>query len=106
MLSGADSAAFDIDGSTGQIRVGEGTTLDPNIRDTYTVVVTATDPSRANSTITMTNMVVDLLTLYDSDGNGAISKSEAIGAVLDFFNGNLTKEQAIAVIVLHFASGS
>ena len=102
-LGGDDAGFFDIDGSTGQIKVGAGTTLAP---DVYTVVVTATDPSGANATITVTITVVDLLTRYDSDENGAISKNEAIGAVRDYFSGKLTKEQTIAVIKLYFVSGS
>ncbi len=105
VLSGTDAAAFDINASTGQIKVGEGTTLDPNIRDTYAVVVTATGASGASADITVTIMVVDLLTQYDSDENGAIGKREAIAAVRDYFGGNLTKDQTIAVIVLYFASG-
>ena len=92
--------------STGQIRVGEGTTLDPDIGDTYTVVVTATGASGVSADITVSIMVVGLLTQYDSDENGAIGKDEAIAAVRDYFGGNLTKDQAIEVIVLYFASGS
>ena len=104
-LGGSDAGSFDIDGGTGQIKVGAGTTPDPAVRDTYTVVVTATDPSGADATITVTIMVTGLLTQYDSDGNGAISKNEAIAAVRDYFSGNLTKEQTIAVIRLYFVSG-
>ena len=104
-LGGADAGSFDIDGSTGQIKVGAGTTPDPAVGDTYTVVVTATDPSGADATITVTITVTGLLTQYDSDGNGAISKNEAIAAVRDYFSGNLTKEQTIAVIRLYFVSG-
>ena len=104
-LGGADAGSFDIDGGTGQIKVGAGTTPDPAVRDTYTVVVTATDPSGASATITVTIMVTGLLKQYDSDGNGAISKNEAIAAVRDYFSGNLTKEQTIAVIRLYFVSG-
>ena len=37
---------FEIDSATGQIEVGEGTTLDFDTEPiTYTVTVTATDPS-------------------------------------------------------------
>ena len=104
-LGGADAGSFDIDGSAGQIKVGAGTTLDPAVKDTYTVDATATDPSGANATITVTIMVTGLLTQYDSDGNGAISKNEAIAAVRDYFSGNLTKKQTIAVIRLYFVSG-
>ncbi len=106
MLGGEDAALFAIDASTGQIRVGAGTTLDPDIRDTYTVVVTATDASGVSADITVSIMVVGLLTQYDSDEDGAIGKHEAIAAVRDYFGGNLTKEQTIAVIRLYFASGS
>ena len=41
---------------------------------------------------------------YDFDGNGGISKNEAIAAVVDYFAGSITKAQAIAVIRLYFAS--
>ena len=42
---------------------------------------------------------------YDDDGDGQISKNEAIGAVREYFSGNLTKEQTIAVIRLYFTAG-
>ena len=41
---------------------------------------------------------------YDDDHNGLISKDEAITAVMDYFAGDITKEQAIAVIILYFSS--
>ena len=105
-LGGDDAALFTIDGSTGQIKVGAGTTLDPAVRDVYTVVVTATGASGASADITVTIMVVGLLTQYDSDGDGAISKNEAIAAVVDYFAGRLTKDQTIGIIVLYFTSSS
>ena len=43
---------------------------------------------------------------YDDDGNGGISKDEAIAAVRDYFAGKLTKAQTIAVIRIYFASSS
>ena len=42
---------------------------------------------------------------YDDDGDGGISKDEAIAAVRDYFAGKLTKDQTIAVIRLYFSSG-
>ena len=40
---------------------------------------------------------------YDDDGNGGISKDEAIAAVRDYFAGKLTKDETIAVIRLYFS---
>ena len=40
---------------------------------------------------------------YDDDGDGDISKAEAIAAIRDYFSGGITKAQAIAVIRLYFA---
>ena len=105
-LGGNDAALFAIDASTGQIRVKAGTTLNPDIRDTYTVVVTATGASGASADITVTIMVVSLLTKYDSDSDGSIGRGEAIAAIVDYFAGRLTRGQTIAVIVLYFSSGN
>ena len=91
-LSGPDAGLFTIDRGTdpatppmvaGQIRVAEGTELDYETRKTYTVVVTATDPSLATDQITVTIEVTD----YDEDpvimqrglvvgGNTAVSYDE------------------------------
>ena len=40
---------------------------------------------------------------YDFDGNGGISKSEAIEAIFDYFANKITKAQTIAVIVRYFS---
>ena len=45
-LDGADASSFDIGRSTGQITVGAGTALDYAAGASYTVSVTAADPSR------------------------------------------------------------
>ena len=58
-LGGTDSSSFDIASSTGQISVGEGTELDFETKNTYTVIVTATDSSLASDSITVTINVVD-----------------------------------------------
>jgi len=39
---------------------------------------------------------------YDSDGNGVIDKSEALGAIQDYFNEEITKAQAIEVLMRYF----
>ena len=41
---------------------------------------------------------------YDDDGNGTINRPEVIGAVDDYFDGLITREQVIAVIALYFSS--
>ena len=41
---------------------------------------------------------------YDSDDNDVIDKDEAIGAVIDYFNGVITREEAITVIVCYFST--
>ena len=41
---------------------------------------------------------------HDDDGNGTINRPEVIGAVEDYFDGLITREQVIAVIALYFSS--
>ena len=41
---------------------------------------------------------------YDDDGDGAISRNEAIAAVGDYFADRLTRDHTIGVIALYFAS--
>ena len=41
---------------------------------------------------------------YDLDEDGVISKVEALTAVADYLSGSITKQQALAVIVLYFAT--
>ena len=41
---------------------------------------------------------------YDDDRDGAISKSEVIVAIRDYFSGGITKAQTIALIRLYFAA--
>ena len=84
--------------------MGPGTKL---VADTtYTVVVTAIDSAQASAEVTVTITVTALLNAYDGNGDGKVSKGEAIVAVRDYFSGNLTKEQTIAVIRIYFASGA
>ena len=40
---------------------------------------------------------------YDDDGNGDISRAEVISAIIDYFDGRISRSQAIAVIGLYFA---
>ena len=109
-LGGADADLFTIDEDTGQIRVGAGTTLDYEAdKNVYEVVVTATDSLGASATvavaIAVTNVDVGspLADAYDADGNEAIDQDEAVAALVDYFRGAITKEEAIEVLRLYFA---
>ena len=59
-LGGTDVASFEISSTTGQITVGSTTVLDYETKDSYSVTVTATDPSGANSATTVTIEVQDI----------------------------------------------
>ena len=77
-LSGADAGSFTIDRGTGQIKVAAGVKLDRETKDTYTVVVTATDPSNMISSIVVTIKIDNVLegpkvvgdARFDYDENG------------------------------------
>ena len=59
-LEGADAAAFDIVASSGQIMTRAGVTYDYETRTRYSVIVRATDPSRAAVTIVVAIHLTDL----------------------------------------------
>ena len=59
-LSGTDEGSFSIDGSRGQIRVGASVMLDRETRDSYSVAVTATDPSGDSAGTTVTITITDV----------------------------------------------
>ena len=104
-LGGADAGSFSIGGTTGQITVGSGTTLDYETRRSYTVVVTATDPSGESARITVTINVTDVgLGSYDSNDNNRIERSEVIAAVRDYFANRVDRSTVIELIRLYFSS--
>ena len=77
--------------------------ITPNVVGEVTVDIAAgvaTDAEGERNTVAST---LSLGIPYDDDGDGAISKGEAITAVIDYFFGRITKEEAIAVIILYFA---
>ena len=59
-LSGNDASRFEIHEDTGRTRVGANTVLDHETRDSYTVTVTASDPSTESDTTSVTIMVTDV----------------------------------------------
>ena len=58
-LGGADAMYFDIESTNGQIKVGDGTMLDFEMRESYMVEVTAYDPSLASAKAIVMIMVLD-----------------------------------------------
>ena len=95
-LSGTDARYFEIDDTTGQITVRDGTTLDYETRKSYRVTVRALDPSAESAQITVTINVVDVdelpvlsekglatlgdgYVLYREKGSGAVGQYTATG---------------------------
>ena len=71
-LGGSDAALFAIDSGTGQIRVGDATTLDYETKTSYSVDVSAADPYGATAMITLTIMVTNI----DEEGTVTLSTME------------------------------
>ena len=106
-LGGADAALFAIASRTGQITVGSGTALDYETQTSYTVVVTATDPSGESDTTTVTVRVTNVTTeadRFDTDGDGAVDRDEVFGAIQQFLTGQASRDDVLGVI-LRFISG-
>ena len=45
-----------------------------------------------------------LLSEYDANGDGSIERSEAVQAVSDYFSGEISKDDMLAVLVLYFSN--
>ena len=108
-LEGADADSFDIGRSTGQITVGTGTVLDYEIKSSYTVSVTAADPSGSSAAISVTIAVFDedlgeLGSRYDTDNDKMIGRDEAMEAIIDYFADRITRDEMLGVITLYSAS--
>ena len=50
------------------------------------------------------NARAPVLRRYDANGNGMIEKSEAVAAVVDYFDGLLSKDEVLAVIDSYFST--
>ena len=68
-LGGSDAALFAIDSGTGQIRVGDSTTLDYETKTSYSVDVSAADPYGATAMITL------IITVTNIDEEGTVTLS-------------------------------
>ena len=80
-LSGDDAASFAIDASTGQLRTA--TTLNHETRASYSVTVTATDPSGAAAEIGVTITVTEAVVFACASGNAVADAADNPGLVAD-----------------------
>ncbi len=95
-LAGTDQEFFDIDSSTGVLKVGENTILDYETRSTYEVIVQVTD-SKANITGTADNSIDDTvavtINLIDVDELTITDASASEGNKITF---TVTLDNAVA----------
>ena len=108
-LGGADASSFDIGRSTGQITVGAGTALDYAAGASYTVSVTAADPSGSSAAIGVTIAVFaedlgELGSRYDTDNDKMIGKDEVIAAIIEHFADRITRDELLEVVTLYLPS--
>ena len=107
-LSGAASAKFTVDESTGQIRVGESAELEEG--DNYAVTLSATVSVGERSSLTVHIAVSIRVTepeppaiRYDFNRNGTIEKNEVLAAIADYFADIIEKDEVLEVVSLYFA---
>ena len=84
-LSGPDMGLFSVDGASGLIRVGSGTVLDYEAAGSYSVTVTAADPSGASDDIAVAIKVTDVNEAPAAAADIAVTAEDArvVIAVLD-----------------------
>ena len=92
-----DESGSAIDDADGDL---EGYQVDFNFNIPAIKIVVVTEDSSATITYTIT----DLGIRYDANENGLIGKSEAISAVIDYFGGLISREEAVAVINLYLSN--
>ena len=101
-LSGTDASSFTVDEDTGQLRVAEGVTL--VIDRSFTVNLTATDSAGFGAIIIVNIVVVETpYHDYDANQNRVIERDEVFSAISDYFDGEILKEEVIALISLYFS---
>ena len=102
-LSGANAALFTVDAETGQIRLGQGATLE--VGQTYTVNLTATDSTGTGAIIIVVIAVAEGVgDPYDLNRNGTIEKDEVLTAIADYFAGLIEKDEVLELVARYFAA--
>ena len=106
-LEGTDAASFGIDSGTGQLSTSAA--LDFETKDTYSVVVRASDPDGLSDTIGVTINVTDVVEVvspvvetYDTDGVDGIQIAELFDAIDDYFDGGISISELFDVIDAYF----
>ena len=106
-LEGMDAASFSIVRTTGQLRTSAA--LDYEDKDTYTVVVRATDPAGLSDTIEVTINVTDVeeevpmaVQDYDTDGTPGIQIDELFAAIDAYFDNLIDIDALFEIIDAYF----
>lgn len=103
-LGGMDAASFGFDASTRQIMTSAA--LDYETKDSYSVMVMATDMGGLTDSIDVTINVTDVeegpVQRYDTDGTPGISLPEMFNAIDDYFEGDITLSEMFEVIDAYF----
>ena len=77
-LSGTDAGSFDIDDSTGQLKVASGTELDHETKDSYAVTVTATDPMTATDPSPDSDSIAVTIEVDDVDESPTLTGQDSV----------------------------
>ncbi len=118
-LRGVDADSFGINRRTGQLLAKAA--LDYETKDSYSLRALVSDGKGGSDIIDLTVMVTDvdeppaiarpvaikndgIWTRYDLNNNGMIERGEAVAAAFDYFKDIITKQQALEVVALYFAS--
>ena len=97
-LDANDAELADADGAS------DGYQIDLADGDTTVKVKVVSQEQAASHTYTAIVTLEDVISRYDKDDDGRISKEEVIAAIRDYFKGIITKDQTIAVIRVYFSS--
>ena len=102
-LGGTDMGSFGFDASTRQIMTAAA--LDYETKDSYSVMVIATDAEGMTDSIDVTINVTDVdegpVARYDTDGEEGISGAELSAAIADYLGGNLSAGELSEVIAAY-----
>ena len=80
-LSGTDVGSFAIDDSTGQLTVADGAELDHETKDSYTVIVTATDPVTTDDPSADSDSINVTISVEDVDESPILTGKDSVSHV-------------------------